>query len=147
MRWHLVDRITDYEVWASISGRKVVSLEEYFLLRPFGRMGLFPETLALESCVELVRLLIMKSSGFGSTSILSEIDEFAFLHPVGAGAILDISVQLAESDSHIVRSRCRMDCGGTTVAAGAVVASLFPLEQALDRELAESMWKELRGAS
>ena len=78
MRWRFMDRINRFEAWATIEGRKAVSLEEYSLLEPFGRKGSLPENLVVESCVHLARWLVIVSSGFEQTCILSAIDQFRF---------------------------------------------------------------------
>ena len=61
MKFRFVDKITDYEENKLITGVKVVSLEEYFLLTRFGSRKQFPPTLMMESIFQLANFLIYKS--------------------------------------------------------------------------------------
>lgn len=99
MRWRFLDKVTLLDPWRAASGEKAVSLEEYLLLDPFGRKGQFPETLILESCVELVRWLVERSSGFERTCILAEIERFSLRSVVGMGDVLTLRADVAARDA------------------------------------------------
>ena len=143
MRWHLIDRITTFRKWSSVRGRKAVSFEEYSLLKPFGRKGFFPETLAVETCVELVRWFVKKSSNFNELCLLSEVEEFSFISQIGAGDVLDISASVLRNGNGMVHMQCRISTGGGEVAHGRIAVELFPLAEYDNRELTEDLWKEL----
>jgi len=68
---------------------KCVSLEEYFLLERLGRRGSLPESLVLASFVELARWLVVVSSEFESSALLTDVLGFSFRDPLGMGAVLE----------------------------------------------------------
>jgi len=138
----MIDRITRFEKWKSAEGKKTVSFEEYSLLHALGIDGFYPQTLALESCVELIRLVINRSSGFTQSSIISQVDEFSFSDPIGLGDVLSISASIVTKDERTACSECRIDRDGKTVAAGRVTVELSSLEGIAERELTETIWEE-----
>jgi 3-hydroxymyristoyl/3-hydroxydecanoyl-(acyl carrier protein) dehydratase len=143
----MVDRITRFEPWAAIEGRKAVSFEEYSLLKPFGRNGSFPESLLLECCVESARWLVTASSGFTQTSILSEVREFRIEREVGMGDSLEIVAHVQQRGEDDLRVECRVACSRGNVAYGDVIVALGPLNESFDREWVEGYWRELYGAA
>lgn len=147
MRWRFVDKISSFASWHSAVGRKAVSLEEYSLLDPFGRKGVLPDLLILETCVELARWLVLRSSGYAKTCILNHVDRFAFSGNVGMGDVLRIYASVADRNAESVTVNCRVSCEDRAVAEGTFAVSLFGLAGTLERETVEAMWKELYGAS
>jgi hypothetical protein len=154
MRWRFVDRVTAFEPWLRIAGRKAVSLEEYKLLRPFGREGVLPETLVLECCVEHLRWLIAASSGFRQACVLEEVVSFAFSTPAGMGAVLEVDVRLTgpgrvpagePSPERSLEAECRVRAVGVEVASGRIRAGLVPLADGFDPGFVQGLWKDLHG--
>jgi hypothetical protein len=130
-----------------IAARKAISLEEYSLLKPFGRKGDFPESLVLECCVESVRWLVAASSGFAQVSVLSEVHEFRIERVVGMGEILEIAATVKQRGENHVRVECRVKCSDKDAARGEITVALLPLNESFDREFVESIWRELYGAA
>jgi 3-hydroxymyristoyl/3-hydroxydecanoyl-(acyl carrier protein) dehydratase len=147
MRWRFVDRVTSFEPWKRMIARKAISLEEYSLLKPFGRKGTFPESLMLESCVESVRWLVAASSGFTQVCILCEVSDFQFEREVGMGHVLEIAATVKQRAENDLNVACGVNCLGENVAHGEIGVVLAPLSESFDREIIETMWRELYGAS
>jgi len=144
MRWRFVDRVTAFQPWLSIAGRKAVSLEEYKLLKPFGREGVLPESLVLESCVEHVRWLAAASSEFKQACVLEAVEGFNFPGQAGMGAVLEVEAKLAGgAGTSPLRADCRVTVSGKAIAAGKLVLGLVPLAEGFDPDFTASMWREL----
>jgi 3-hydroxymyristoyl/3-hydroxydecanoyl-(acyl carrier protein) dehydratase len=143
MRWRFVDRIEEFEPWALMRGRKAISLVEYFLLNPFGRKGVFPETLVIESCIHLVRWLVMRSSGFKSTCLLSDLGNFNFNNEVGMGDILRMGVTVTMRREDSVQVNCETTNGERLIGYGALTVGLMDLTGVADPEVMKAMWQEL----
>ena len=62
MKFRLVDRILDWEPRRVIRGVKAVSFEEYELKRAWGDEPCLPESLVLESLLQLGNWLVIRSS-------------------------------------------------------------------------------------
>ena len=160
MKWRFLDCIISFEPWAMIAARKAISLEEYSLLKPFGRKGDFPEGLILECCVEAVRWLVAASSGFAQVSVLSEIEGFRFTAKmpipatadkmptmVGMGDVLEIAATVKQRGENDASIECCVKCSDKDAARGEITVALLPLNESFDREFVESMWRELYGAA
>jgi len=145
MRWRFVDRIDGFEPWVSARGRKSISLEEYSLLEPFGRKGIFPETLALESCVHLARWLVVRSSGFQNGCLISGVDDFVFRDEVGMGDTLDVNVVVLKKDEKTIQVGCEATHGRQSVCQGTLTLDLITLKDILDPEPLIALWQELYG--
>lgn len=145
MRWRFLDRIDQFDEWASIEGRKSISLEEYSLLKPLGRKGCFPESLIVESCVHLARWLVAASSGFERTGVLQAVDHFCFDREVGPGSVLTLSLSVADRQATGVRLDCRIVAGAHPVSRGTITLALLPLHEcAVDVDM-RALWQELYG--
>lgn len=147
MRWRFVDRIEAFESWSRIRGIKTVSFEEFSLLKRFGRKGSFPESLVIEHCVELGRWLVMKSSGFKLSSILSGVDAFSFASFAGAGDRLATRAEVKSRSDEGLILECLVHSGGRTVAGGRLTLFCVPLAQGFERSAVEGIWNELHAAS
>lgn len=145
MRWRFMDRVIGFEPWTAIEGRKTISLEEYSLLEPFGRKGSFPESLVIESCVHLARWLVVVSSAFEQTCILSAIDRFGFDRETVAGSALILSLKVTDRQGRNVHLACSVAGGGHGVGHGNLVVSLLPLNEAVVGEDMRTLWQELYG--
>ena len=147
MRWRFVDSITRFEAWTAAEGRKTVSLEEYSLLEPLGRKGCLPESLLVETCVQLGRWLVVKSSDFERTCMLSEIDRFAFVRETAPGWTLSLAVRVTGTDADSLNLACSVTEGTLPVGAGNVRVSLAPLGIWAATEDVRAIWRELYGAT
>lgn len=143
MRWRFVDRIERMAPWRSIRGRKSLSFEEYNLLAPFGREGVLPETLIIETCVQLVRWLAIGSSDFRQIAVLSGLEGFAFEDIVGMGDVLTASASVKRRDEHCLDVDCRILVGDRPVGKGTVLAALEDLAPFYCRESVEIGWRSL----
>jgi hypothetical protein len=143
MRWRFTDRIEAFEPWVFIRGRKAVSLVEYSLLNLLGREGVFPESLVLESCVHLARWLIMRSSDFKNTCLLSGLDDFNFNQEVGMGDILRTGITVAQRRGHSLKADCEITNGERLIGYGTLTMGLTDLTGFADPEAMKALWQEL----
>ena len=143
MRWRLLDRITAFSPWTAIHGRKATSLEEYSLLAPLGREGRLPESLLLESAVQLGRWLALKSSGFQSTCLLESAERFSFLSPLGMGDAVGWEIAVLAKQNETLTVRCAGQCRGEPIAHGTLGLRLVPLADLEAAEPVAMLWEEL----
>jgi 3-hydroxyacyl-[acyl-carrier-protein] dehydratase len=78
MKFRLVDKITSWSPYQRIEGVKTVSFEEYCLKEAFGDAARLPETLLLESFLQLGNWLILLSSDFNHMGVVVRISEVRF---------------------------------------------------------------------
>jgi 3-hydroxyacyl-[acyl-carrier-protein] dehydratase len=78
MKFRLVDKILDWSPYERITGIKAVSFEEYCLKEAFGDEARLPETLLLESFLQLGNWLILLSSDFARMGMVIRITEVRF---------------------------------------------------------------------
>jgi hypothetical protein len=147
MRWRFVDRIESYFEWQSITARKAVSFEEFYLLEKQGRRGELPESLLLESCVEALRWLIVCSSGFQLSAVLHSIDAFSLHTPACCGDVLRLTATIDERSPDTVSAFCTVLCSRAKLAAGRICVKTMPLDACFDRSLLQGMWKEIHGTA
>lgn len=145
MRWCFTDRIHKIENWKSISGRKLSSLEEYCLCEPLGREGVLPETLVVESCVELLRWLVAVSSDFKKTCMTTSIEEFNLSGACGMGEALEIIIDLVEHNEDMITARCSVSGRKCGIASGKIQVELCPLAECFDPAILAEQLKELYG--
>jgi 3-hydroxymyristoyl/3-hydroxydecanoyl-(acyl carrier protein) dehydratase len=145
MRWYFVDRIDSYMEWKSLTARKAVSFEEVHLLEKQGRQGEFPETLLLETCVESLRWLIVRSSEFQWLAILHAIDAFSMYMPACCGDVLSTTVTIDELARDIIVASCTVFCARGNLAEGKISVKTLPLDVCGDRSLLQGAWKDLHG--
>ena len=143
MRWRFIDRLEAFEAWTSIRGRKTVSLEEYCLLEPLGRKGCCPESLILESCVQLVRWLAAASSDFQQSCLLLEARRFAFEHETNPGDRLAVAATVLDRRTDTLGVECEARIGGQRCGHGELVLSLVPLLDLAVEEDTRALWREL----
>jgi 3-hydroxymyristoyl/3-hydroxydecanoyl-(acyl carrier protein) dehydratase len=145
MRWCFVDRIESYLEWKSITALKAVSFEEFYLLEKQGRQGEFPESLLLETCVEALRWLIVRSSGFQRTSALHSVEAFKLHTPARCGDVLRLTVTIQNCSPDYVSALCTVLCQRAILAEGKISAVTMPLDLNFDPSLLQGTWKELHG--
>lgn len=138
----MIDRVTKFESWKSIEGKKTVSLEELLMLDD-GTGNYLPQTLVLESCIELARMLINRSSDFTISSILSEAEEFSFPSRVGAGEVMKISAEITGRDDETASFKCRISLSEKEAVSGQITVSLIPLKELSEHKQIKIMWEEV----
>jgi len=147
LRWRFVDRVDAFDPWHAIAGRKVVSFEEYSLLKPFGRQGAFPESLVLEACVAMGGWLVAASSGFSLCGTLSEVRRFEWEGPAGMGQVIELAAQVRGRRGDEIDLECRADGPDRHIAHGEISLALLPADGLLAASVLEATWKELYGAA
>jgi hypothetical protein len=147
MRWQMLDRVETFSPWSSATGRKAISFEEYGLLKPFGRMGVLPETLVLETGVQLARWVVMASSSFQETCVLDDVTDFGFLSQPSLGAVLRVAVVFSDRSHDQVPAKCHIEADGVTLAEGDLTLSIMPMAEHIERDLAALTWREIHATS
>jgi 3-hydroxymyristoyl/3-hydroxydecanoyl-(acyl carrier protein) dehydratase len=143
MRWRLLDRVSQVVAWESARGRKAVSFEEYTLREPFGREGSLPETMVIESCVELLRWLVADSSDFESTCLLEAIAGFGFSGEAGMGDCLDIEATVTSRGESFLMADCQVKVGNRDIANGILRVGLVPMAESFDIAWMRGRWSDL----
>jgi 3-hydroxymyristoyl/3-hydroxydecanoyl-(acyl carrier protein) dehydratase len=95
MKFRFVDRIVSWAPHERIRGVKTVSFEEYSLKEPFGDQARLPETLLLESVLQLGNWLILLSTDFRQMGMVIRISEVRFHGYLLPGQQLHLEVRLA----------------------------------------------------
>ena len=95
MKFRFVDKITSWSPYRQITGVKAVSFEEYCLKEAFGNEPGLPETLLLESFLQLGNWLILLSSDFQQMAMVIRISEVRFHDRLRPGEQLRMQVTLA----------------------------------------------------
>jgi 3-hydroxymyristoyl/3-hydroxydecanoyl-(acyl carrier protein) dehydratase len=94
MKFRFVDRIVAWSPWERIRGVKTVSFEEYDLKERFGDVPRLPETLLLESFLQLGNWLVLLSSDFQQMGLVIRIAEVRFHDFLRPGQRLELEVTL-----------------------------------------------------
>jgi 3-hydroxyacyl-[acyl-carrier-protein] dehydratase len=118
MKFRFVDKIVAWSPYQSISGIKAVSFEEYCLKESFGDEPRLPETLLLESFLQLGTWLILLSSDFRETGMVVRIHEVrfqAFLLP-GQQLRMDVTLARQREDGFELSGEGRVN--GRTIISG-----------------------------
>ena len=147
MRWRFLDRIIAFEPWASLSGIKTVSFEEYSLMKPFGRKGAFPETFIMEACVASVQWLVMRSSGFEQTALLNEADNFSVSAMAGMGEVLHTQAVVEEKGAERLVVSCSVSLAKHELAAGTLTFNLVRLEPLWQPDNPKKLWGNVYGSA
>ena len=118
MKFRFVDKITSWSPAGRITGIKAVSFEEYCLKEKFGDEARLPETLLLESFLQLGNWLILLSSDFRQMGMVVRISEIRFhdyLRP-GKHITMDVSLVRQHEDGFELAGEGRVD--GRMVISG-----------------------------
>jgi len=102
MKFRFVDRIDQCRPGSFIEGGKVLSLEEYFLLRPQGLKSEFPATLMAEALFQLGNYLIYSTYG-DKLGNLVMFDSIEIFEPLKPGQRLDMRVDLISRIDNMVK--------------------------------------------
>ena len=92
MKLRCVDRIHAWTPYREITGLKAVSFEEFELKAPFGDEAALPESLVLESLLQLGNWLLLLSSEFTRLGRVIRIGEVQFLDRLRPGQALHLRV-------------------------------------------------------
>ena len=96
MKFRLVDRILSWTPHQCIRGIKAVSFEEYSLKAAFGDEGRLPETLLLESLLQLGNWLILLSTDFQQMGMVVKMGRVEFHDALKLGQQAEIEVNLRQ---------------------------------------------------
>jgi len=148
MRFHLIDRITDWKSGQTLRASKFLALGEEYLADHFPRFPVMPGVLMLEACVEAAAWLWRASTDFRHPVIvlrdLKSVKYGTFMQP---GRRMDVSVDLTKVDDATAAFKAKgaNDAGEQTVATqftlhGYALAPRGPAGAAVDARLLEH-WK------
>ena len=144
MKFRLVDKITSWAPWQHISGIKAVSFEEYSLKEAFGEKPRLPETLLLESFLQLGNWLVILSSDFQQMGALARISKVEFCDALLPGQRLHLDVQLKRrrEDGFELSGQGMVD-GRVIISGLGCLASPVPLKEYLDPEDMKVVFSEI----
>jgi 3-hydroxymyristoyl/3-hydroxydecanoyl-(acyl carrier protein) dehydratase len=118
MKFRFVDKIVAWSPHSRIRGIKAVSFEEYCLKEAWGDEARLPETLLLESFLQLGNWLIMLSTDFAECGMIVRLSEVCFdgsLRP-GEQVEMDLAVVQRRDDGWELSGEGRVN--GRTVIRG-----------------------------
>jgi len=98
MKFRLVDKIVSWTPHQRITGIKAVSFEEYCLKEAFGDEPRLPESLVLESFLQLGNWLLLLSSDFQQMGMVIRISEVRFCDYLQPGQQLRMDVALTRQN-------------------------------------------------
>lgn len=125
MRWQLVDKIDSISPWKSAAGTKVVSFEEYSLKKLWDEKGIFPNTLLIESVLQLGAWLIIYSSGFKIQPLIVKIDKINFKHNAKMGDVLNLKAKMLSRNEYGVVMSGRVFSDGKLIVEGTQAVGVF----------------------
>jgi 3-hydroxyacyl-[acyl-carrier-protein] dehydratase len=148
MRFHLIDRIDNWEPGKALAAAKYLALGEEYLADHFPRFPIMPGVLMLQACVEAASWLWRVTSDYRHPVIVLRELKFVkygtFMMP---GRRMDVSVELtkADTDTAAFKGKGANDAGEATVNAsftlhGYSLAARGPAGAAVDAKLLEH-WK------
>lgn len=134
MRFHLIDRIDDFEAGHRVRGRKVVSGSEECTEQVAGDFVL-PAPLVLESLCQAGTWLIMLSTERRKRAALLRIGSVRFLADVRAGDVLmlDGVVEAMNDDVAVLSGRATVD-GAPVMVAKDIMCALIDADDLEDPE-------------
>jgi len=133
MKFRLVDKITSWSPYERISGIKAVSFEEYCLKESFGDEPRLPETLLLESFLQLGNWLILLSSDFKETGMVVRISDVRFHSFLLPGQQLRMEVTLVRRREDGLELSGTGQVDGQTIISGlGCVAVPVPAAELVD---------------
>jgi 3-hydroxyacyl-[acyl-carrier-protein] dehydratase len=144
MKFRLVDRILDWSPYQRIRGVKTVSFEEYCLKEAFGDDPHLPETLLLESFLQLGNWLILLSSDFKQIAQVVRISEVHFESPLLPGQQLrmEVSVSRERADGLELSGEGQVD-GRTIIRGLGCLAVPAPARDYVDPEDLRVLFSEI----
>jgi len=133
MRFRFVDRILAWAPHERIRGIKTVSLEECNLKEPFGGQPHLPETLALESFLQLGNWLVLLSTDFRQFGLITRIGTVQFDQAIGPGQqlIMELTVVRHRSEGWEIAGEGWVD-GRVAMRGFGCLAMAVPAENLTD---------------
>jgi 3-hydroxymyristoyl/3-hydroxydecanoyl-(acyl carrier protein) dehydratase len=133
MRFRFVDRILDWAPHERIRGTKTVSFEEYNLKEPFGDRPHLPETLALESFLQLGNWLVLLSTDFRQFGLITRIGTVQFDRSIGPGQqlVMELNVVRRRSEGWEIAGTGWVD-GRVAMCGVGCLAMAVPVEKFTD---------------
>jgi 3-hydroxyacyl-[acyl-carrier-protein] dehydratase len=124
MRFHLVDRVLEWEPAKFVRARKVCSLGEEFWVD-----GVMPPPLVLESFCQAGTWLVMLSTDTRKRAALLSIGSVEFLADVRPGDVIELEGQVESFSDEVAVLSGRAVVDGTTVMeASDVMCALIDAE-------------------
>lgn len=144
MKFRLVDRIVAWEPRESIQGIKTVSFEEYQLKSAWGDEPALPESLLIESLLQLGNWLVILTSNFTEMALVVRIQEIQLRDRLRPGESLtgEVNIRSYRTDGIVFDGRARV--GRKIVAEGrGCLASPVPLADYHDPEDLRVLFSEI----
>lgn len=146
MRFHLVDRLDQYELGTSVLARKVTSASETFWRPDVDGRPEMPPTLILESLCQAGTWLIMLSTERKQRAALLQVERVEFGRPVRPGEVLTISGRVEAMNDQMAVLAGDVDVDDQRVlSATGVMCALLDADQLDDDERSERMLTALAG--
>lgn len=144
MKFRMVDRILAWEPRRSIRGTKAVSFEEYQLREPLSDEPCLPESLLVESFLQLGNWLVILSSDFTEMALMVRFEEIRFLDRLRPGESLRMEVEARSYRSDGVVLDGRGLAGSRTIAEGrGCLATPVPLADYHDADSLRVLFSEI----
>ena len=144
MKFRMVDRILAWEPRRSIRGIKAVSFEEYQLREPLADEPCLPETLLVESFLQLGNWLVILSSDFTEMALVVRFEEIRFLDRLRPGESLRMEVEARSYRSDGIVLDGRGLAGSRTIAEGwGCLATPVPLADYHDPDSLRVLFSEI----
>lgn len=148
MRFHLIDRIDEWEASARVRARKLTSVTEpYWAEGPDGPV--MPRSLVLESLCQAGTWLIMLSTGTRRRAALLSVGDTTWTDDVRPGQeiVLDGTVDSISEEMAVISGTASVD-GQVVMTATDVMCALIAAEELEDLDATRAMQAQLdRSAS
>lgn len=146
MRFHLIDRVDEWEPGRSVKGRKLTSLSEDYW-EDHGDGPVMPSAFALEALCQAGTWLIMITTERAKRAALLSIGSVAFLRDVRPGdvLILEGEVDSMSDEVAVVSGRVTVD-GEAVLEAGEIMCALIDADDLADLDTTERLQKMLTRA-
>jgi 3-hydroxyacyl-[acyl-carrier-protein] dehydratase len=144
MKFRMVDQIIGWEPGRSITGIKAVSFEEYRCRAALGAAESLPESLVLESLLQLGNWLLVLSSDYVWMGLVRDIERAEFhsaLRP-GERMRMEVSSRGGENGSVLLDGRGSVD-GREVVRVEAWRAEYCPLAQYMSADDLRVLFSEI----
>lgn len=125
MRFHLIDRVDEYEPNTSVRGRKLTSLSEDYWEEVDGKL-VMPPPFALEALCQAGTWLVMISTDRRKRAALLSIGSVEFLGDVEPGEVLELdgTVESMSDEVAVVSGRVTSD-GRPILEANDIMCTLI----------------------
>lgn len=146
MRFHLIDRVDEWEPGKSVRGRKLTSLSEDYW-EDHGNGPVMPPPFALEALCQAGTWLVMITTDRKKRAALLSIGSVAFLRDVRPGdvLILEGGVDSMSDEVAVVSGRVMVD-GEPVLEAGEIMCALIDADDLADLDTTERLQKMLTRA-